>query len=80
MPLLIKPSEISKINLGASYISFSIKEIYENLNMSNTEKGKIVYKWKKKIENLYKMQREEVKLKKLIEGKFKLNLTDFLEM
>ena len=69
---LLKPSEISNINLGASYISYSIKEIYEYLNMIQTEEGKKIHNWKIKIQNLNKILAEEEKLKEIIHGKIRI--------
>jgi hypothetical protein len=71
-PELLKPSEISIINLGASYICFSIKEIWEYLKMIQTDEGKRICNWKRKIENLNKIVKEEEQLKEIISGKISI--------
>ena len=73
MPELIKTSQISKSNLGAMYISFSLKEIYDYLNL---QKLKIenkdfsasvsISKWNVKFHSLKKFLHQEEKLKRFL--------------
>jgi hypothetical protein len=66
-PYLIRPSEISKINLPSSFIAFSIKEIHDYFNLKNSENGLEYYKWKLKLNQLKILQREGDKWAKYID-------------
>ena len=72
-PDLIKPSQISKSNLGAMYISFSLKEIYDYLNLQklHTENKDFSAsissnKWNVKFHSLKKFLLQEEKLKSFL--------------
>jgi hypothetical protein len=64
--ILINPGEMIKINLPASYLAFSIKEIYEYLTQTIPSTGFDIFPWRVKLRELRKLQKEDKKLQNLI--------------
>jgi len=62
---LIIPSEITKLNIYLSYASFSLKEIYEYINLVNPNTQVRLYQFRGLYKELIALEKEEEKIRKL---------------
>ena len=65
-PILMKHAELTKINKPLSYLSFTLKEIYEFLTQKDNETGEYIFILRKAYANFKRLKKEEETIRSLI--------------